>query len=180
MPNAALRLISNGTLCKQGLIAKQDNKKIVFSHKRSPKIPYIEGSPQVGDETLMWIKGEIYKPQAWSLIVPTLNVINWEIWHQRLGHPSKQILKMGSKSLKGFPPNLPIPETLNPCKGCVKGKAVSDSFPDSEKRATKVFELVHTDLMEMPVPSYCYVVYVIRQTNKSSSLATVGSSREFR
>ncbi len=161
MPTAMIRLLSNGSLCAQGLTAKQDNKKIIFSHKRSPNIPYMEGFPMMENKTLMWITSDLCKPKAFHLVVPTLNIVNWEIWHQHLGHPSKQVIKMGSKTLKGFPPKIPILETLDPCKGCVKGKATSDSFPDSEKRATKSFELIHTDLMEMPIASYNKQKYIM-------------------
>ena len=99
MPSATLRLISNGSLCKQGLIAKQDIDKISF-HRKGSKNTVMEGFPTTTDDTLMWTTGKIVKPVNHHLMMTSINKIDYDIWHQRMGHPSQQILKIGSKHLQ--------------------------------------------------------------------------------
>ncbi len=159
MPSANLRLISNGTLCKQGFIAKQDTDKISF-YREGSENPILEGYPRLGIETLMWAEGRIIKTDNTALMMSSINVDGYEIWHQRMSHPSQQILKIGSKYLQGFP-SLNIPKNLGPCDGCLKGKAVSKHFPLSEKRATLPFEKIHCDLMTFPIQSYYKQKYLL-------------------
>ena len=77
-----------------------------------------------------------------------------------MSHPSQQILKIGSKYLQGFP-SLNVPKDLGPCDSCLRGKAVSKSFPLSEKCATLPFEKIHCDLMTFPIQSYYKQKYLL-------------------
>lgn len=66
-----------------------------------------------------------------------------EVWHRRLGHLNVQSLKQLKQMVTGF--QLNKMENLN-CVACFQGKHSRDPFPNSESRASKPLELVHTDL----------------------------------
>lgn len=66
-----------------------------------------------------------------------------EVWHRRLGHLNVQSLKQLKQMVTGF--ELNKMENLN-CVACFQGKHSRDPFPNSESRASKPLELVHTDL----------------------------------
>jgi hypothetical protein len=53
MPTASSHLISNGRLCKQGLLALQDDEQVVFSFKDSGR-KYLEGIGIYAWDTLTW------------------------------------------------------------------------------------------------------------------------------
>jgi len=72
MPSATLQLISNGTLCKQGFIAKQDTDHISF-YRDGSENPILEGYPRAGIETLMWAEGHIIKTDNVSLMMSSIN-----------------------------------------------------------------------------------------------------------
>ncbi|XP_021771703.1 uncharacterized protein LOC110735827 [Chenopodium quinoa] len=71
-----------------------------------------------------------------------LKVSTFELWHRRMGHPSDRIIKLvpaistssGSKSLN------------KACQVFPQAKLSRDSFPNSDSRASRIFELIHCDL----------------------------------
>ena len=99
-------------------------------------------------------------------------IADYDIWHKRFGHPSREVLKC-SRELDGFPKDLEYPEHDPVCPGCVEGKMHSKSFPDSPSRAQKPFDLVHSDLKEMPVLSYSKYKYIITFLDDCTSHAWV-------
>ena len=79
--------------------------------------------------------------------------------HQRLSHPSDEVLRHAFRYIKDFP-KVEIPEK-HICPGCAQGKMTNKSFPTSTTRATKPFELIHSDLKMFPIESYHKYRYVI-------------------
>ncbi|CAH9077296.1 unnamed protein product, partial [Cuscuta epithymum] len=74
-----------------------------------------------------------------------------DLWHQRLGHPSLQVVEhlapvSGVKITENFP-----------CDVCFKAKQTRDSFPTSALNKTHgTFELIHCDLWgPYNTPSSC-------------------------
>ncbi|CAH9079545.1 unnamed protein product [Cuscuta epithymum] len=73
-----------------------------------------------------------------------------ELWHQRLGHPSSQVIEKlapvsGLKHTRGLP-----------CDVCFRAKQTRDSFPTSLNKTHEPFELVHCDLWgPYNTPSSC-------------------------
>lgn len=70
------------------------------------------------------------------------------VWHQRLGHPSKRIL---SKILPHCKDIIKRNDKVSFCEACKFGKSHKLPFPVSPSRAKTRFELVHTDLWR-PAP----------------------------
>ena len=70
----------------------------------------------------------------------------WELWHARLGHPSKDAQNNTQRSTKGIPVVKQGIKTL--CGGCMKGKQSVASFPSRTlTKTSRVMEIVHTDVM---------------------------------
>ncbi|KAJ1697014.1 hypothetical protein LUZ63_005526 [Rhynchospora breviuscula] len=62
---------------------------------------------------------------------------SYELWHQRMGHPSKQVTSL----LTG---NTNISEDV--CEICVRAKQTREVFPISLNKTSEPFELIHCDI----------------------------------
>jgi GAG-pre-integrase domain len=102
-----------------------------------------------------------------------MNVQGHNLWHQRLGHPSSDVLRQVSGHTTGGPAQLTIPKDIPICRGCAQGKMTSSSFPDSSSRATEPFALIHSDLKTIPVISYHKYKYVLTFLNDFTSYGWV-------
>ena len=89
----------------------------------------------------------------------TMYVADYWTWHKCLGHMSEQAFRQMDNA-KDFP-HIKIPKSTPICPGCAQGKMASKSFPDSQSRATANFELIHSDLKELPTISYHKYKYFI-------------------
>jgi len=81
-----------------------------------------------------------------------------------MGHSSDDILHKLSEIVKGAPKLITIPMAKKPCEACAKGKMPSRSFPLSVSRATKPFQIVHSDLKDMikrSFNSYHYILTIL-------------------
>jgi transposase InsO family protein len=103
--------------------------------------------------------------------------MDYDIWHKRLGHPSQAVLRR-AKELKDFLNDLVFPEHSPLCRGCAEGKLHSKSFPESDSRATKLFQIVHSDLKEFPIESYSKYKYLVSFIDDYSSNAWVALLRK--
>src|SRR3981081_4688720 len=92
------------------------------------------------------------------------------LWHHRMGHVSKNSLRHLLENTSG-PESFKIPEKEPICPGCAKGKMTQKSFTPSLSRATRAFELLHIDLVTMPVLSYHKYKYVLTILDDYSSYA---------
>uniref|UniRef100_A0A803P2C0 Integrase catalytic domain-containing protein n=1 Tax=Cannabis sativa TaxID=3483 RepID=A0A803P2C0_CANSA len=82
-----------------------------------------------------------------------------DIWHRRLGHPSSKVL---SQVLSMANVKVHINENQLFCEACQYGKSHALPFKTSNNRATKVLELIHTDLWgPSPVMSNTNLRYYI-------------------
>ena len=89
-----------------------------------------------------------------------MSKVNYDIMHQRFGHPLKEVLQCACKHMQHFPDiHFPIEDCV--CPGCALGKMPNQAFPENERHATKPFELVHSDLKSFPVMSYWKFKYII-------------------
>ena len=98
-------------------------------------------------KTLYHLAVTVDSPCSWACFTtpPTPSI---DTWHQRLAHTSvKKIRKMASQELvNGL--ILPINDisTNNPCPGCMYGKMKRATFKIGRTRATKIGQLIHSDL----------------------------------
>ncbi|XP_019236658.1 PREDICTED: uncharacterized protein LOC109216896 [Nicotiana attenuata] len=93
------------------------------------------------EEGLYVLKGKGIKQLATHVGVKVLTGDTWDLWHKRLGHASIPVMQHVS-----FLQNKVDSEVQNKCFVCPLAKQSRLSFPDSEKRSTRPFELVHMDV----------------------------------
>ena len=129
---------------------------------------FLEGTRLIPRNILHWFHGKpIHQTGALGLLVDldikslstvqcatvTNNFNSYDLWHSRLGHPNPQTMRHATRATDGIE-KLDIPTKTPLCPDCQIGKMPSRSFPSSEKRADKILEMVHRDLVGFPVLSY--------------------------
>jgi hypothetical protein len=150
IPNGSNRLLSRGQLCLSGLVEHADSESTTFLLLTGHI--FLRGYPKHSTDTLHWVQSKITHPNV-PMAEPSVFILNYETWHLRMAHP-KDVLRHLQGNTKGFTPNLLFPTDSGICPGCLKGKMHNKSFPSSEKRASHPFQLIHADLMELPIKSY--------------------------
>ena len=107
-----------------------------------------------------WTDADMYsivaqaKPFAPSASIATTAPVDIQVWHQRLGHtPVEGVRKLAqSGDVVGLPLGDVTLQSESSCEACVQGKAHRLPFPSSSARASAPLELLHTDVVTMPVP----------------------------
>jgi hypothetical protein len=132
------------------------NSKCISFHDEMTLKPLLSAYPQNPMDTIFWVVPQKINTASNA----TIYKVDYDIWHKRLGHPSKDVLKC-ARELKDFPNDLVFPEHSPLCRGCAEGKLHSKSFPESDSRASTPFALVHSDLKEFPIESYSKFKYLV-------------------
>ncbi|GJX30075.1 ribonuclease H-like domain-containing protein [Tanacetum coccineum] len=93
--------------------------------------------------------GDLYPVTAHSLI-PHAFLVSQHTWHQRLGHPGSDVLRhLVSNNVISC--NKEKPPVL--CHACQLGKHVRLSFVSSNTIVSSCFDIVHSDMWTLPIPS---------------------------
>nr|CCA24320.1 putative polyprotein [Albugo laibachii Nc14] len=81
----------------------------------------------------------------------------WELWHDRMGHPSYNVYQKTKLVTEGLPKFNEKSDNL--CSGCLQGKMAVAAFPkESIARTNYPLQLVHSDVMgpmEIKTPGGC-------------------------
>lgn len=72
-----------------------------------------------------------------------INVVSFELWHKRLGHPSNKVLEP-IKELLGV--SISHTDCLNPCSVCPLAKQKQLPFQSLNNFSDKSFSLIHCDI----------------------------------
>jgi hypothetical protein len=152
IPEIDHRLLSMGEFLQSGNLIHGSKEQIQIVDPDT-KVPVLWARPEGDKDMIFQVCTHIMctENQNGSM---TIFVVDFKIWHKRLGHPSKQAIERMPEHILRFPRNLIIPKDIPICSGCAKGKMTSWSFPESSSRATRPFELIHSDLKKMPTLSY--------------------------
>ena len=169
MPRLSMRLLSMGTLLQENLEIIGSSSRMIFKNMRTDKVE-MTCSPHHHGQTIYWVKSKILKPVGLTASV------KYEELHRRMGHPSDEVLRHVPGHTKGFD-KLIIPKEHPICPGCAQGKMHSKSFPESSSRATKKFQIIHSDLKEFPVSSYHHFKYYMSFIDDYSSFSWVTKLR---
>jgi transposase InsO family protein len=79
-----------------------------------------------------------------ALIHTTNNSDVCELWHKRMAHLHHGDLRVPREMVTGVPDFSTEHQEL--CKGCALGKYTKTAFPSSDSRATRIFDLIHSDV----------------------------------
>jgi GAG-pre-integrase domain len=156
IPKLSVQLLSMGEFLQQGLSVTGDAHCI--SIQKDYKV-VLQCSPLFSGQTVYWLDASTEEVE--HLKANTIYSVDYDLMHKHLGHLSKDVLTHAKDKTKGFPQNLTIPEKPHVCPSCAKGKMPASSHPPSETRATKPFELIHSDIKSFPIVSYHKYKYFI-------------------
>ena len=142
IPNASGRLFSTGVVETSGHTLVQGSGSMViydrtFSHGKVSGEKVMEASYNPLNNLYYMHMDILERNEVHALTNP------YRLWHRRMGHPSKEVIRRLPGNTKGADP-VGV-EDHSPCEGCQWGKAHRAPFPASYKRASKPLELVHTD-----------------------------------
>ena len=88
-------------------------------------------------------------------------ILNNDIMHKQLRHPSKDVLKHVCNHMCNFPYSIKFLKEDTICPGCVKGKMLACTYHPDSHHASKPFELIHLDIKSFPILSYHKYQYII-------------------
>jgi len=150
VPGMSVRLMSLGELLLNGCEVRGDAEALRF-YKANHRFPSLSVEPHLPKQIIYWLRGTITNKRA-LLLGNTINSGDYDLWHNRLGHPSKCVLHEAQRHVKDFPKGILFPKEDPLCRGCAEGKMHSKSYPDSESRATRPFQRIHSDLKSFVSP----------------------------
>ena len=110
--------------------------------------------PKGPGETIYWLTGTLMRNPKALVSMSTIFMVDYDLMHRRLGHPSEDVLRQAKRHCDKFPEGLIYPKDRPICRGCAEAKSHLPMFEDSVSRASSKFELIHSDLKELPVISY--------------------------
>ncbi|KAL7284521.1 hypothetical protein ACG7TL_001812 [Trametes sanguinea] len=166
MPDLNVRLLSMGEFLRDGMRVSGTAERISIFEANGR--PFMVFHPRRPDDTIFVVQSLPAK-EAMS-IFPTVCKIDYQTMHRRLGHPSKDVLRHAREHIADFP-TIKFPKEEPLCRGCAEGKMPLRSFPPSTRRASRPFELIHSDLKSFPVDSYHKYKYAIMFLDDHTSYA---------
>ena len=126
IPNSNVHLISLGILLANGAKVHGDANSINVTYGDGKILaPFIPGRIGIGMYTLKALLLHA-KPH-----LTLTNTISYDIVHQRLGHPLKDVLQHAHKHVKNLP-DIEIPTEVSICPGCAMGKLPNRNFPPNQ------------------------------------------------
>jgi len=156
VPDLSMRLLSLGVFLRGGLQLNGNTERISLLQDGQEFLTFL---PRWDGVTIFIIRTYLgAKPSiraAEQIFHP-----DFETYHRRFAHPSNDVLHKIGKYTYGLPNQIQIPEN-HICPGCEQGKKANKTFPSTKTRASKPFELVHSDLKSFPVESYHKYKYAI-------------------
>jgi hypothetical protein len=170
IPGLSVSLLSMGCFLRHNQEVKGNVDRITFYSEDTLK-PLLTAYPNAPMDAIFWVNPPDRNTATFAS-VSTIYKVDYDVWHKRFGHPSKDVLRR-AKELENFPSDLIIPEHPPLCRGCAEGKLHSKSYPESPSRARKPFDLVHSDLKEFPTVSYSKYKFFVSFLDDCSSHAWV-------
>ena len=110
--------------------------------------------PKRPGDTIYWLTATLENKKQSLVSMSTLFQVDYDLIHRRMGHPSKDVLSQAKRHTTNFPKDLIISKDSPICQGCAEAKMHLPMFEDSTSHASKPFELIHSDLKELPILSY--------------------------
>src|SRR6266568_3859302 len=165
MPTCSECLLSSGQLKMCGYKESSDKNVTKFSFNGKLEL---QGHPRQIEGPAHWVNCHIIHKKQ----VESAYKVGYDTWHQRMAHPSKNVLSQMFKNVKGFDYTKTSSQNKI-CQGCMQGKMHDTTYKSSEKHAKWLLELIHADLVEFPIESYHKKRWVLTILDDYSSYAHV-------
>ena len=120
--------------------------------------------PRQPGSTIYTMIAKLVHKTALLASVLTIYAVDYDLMHRRMGHPSRDVLHQATRHTENFPKEIQFPVGLNDqpiCRGCAEGKMHLQPFVDSVSWASRSFELIHSDLKELPTILYHKYKYFV-------------------
>lgn len=168
MPGLSVHLMSMGYLLQNGMNVHGDDKSIkLFTSKGDP---FLDFTPRFPGDSIYWTRS--LSSHSAHEVHHIVYQVDYGTMHRHFGHPSKEALHRAMEHTRNFP-RIEFPSEEPLCPGCAAGKMPLQAFPPSERRATRPFELIHSDLKSLLVESYHKYRYVIMFFDDYTSYAWI-------
>ena len=148
------RLLSLGEWLQQGCVLRGTKHKLAIMQGSQTSLTLYPRQP--GSMIYTMIAKLVYKTALLASVL-TIYAVDYDLMHRRMGHPSRNVLHQATCHTENFPKEIqfPVSSSNQPiCRGCAEGKMHLQPFVDSVSRASRSFELIHSDLKELPTISY--------------------------
>jgi hypothetical protein len=123
-----------------------------MSFERPAGTPFFTAT--IGDSNTAFLDGSTVPLAEYASAATTLS-LNLDLWHRRLAHHHLEGVKKLLK--KKLVTGMTLESSTAPdpiCEPCLAGKIHANPFPPSEWRASCPLELVHSDVHQVPYPSF--------------------------
>jgi len=144
--------MSEGLLLKGNMQIKGDECTLRFIEAQTRKVKIV-ALTRLFTDTIYWVNSEVLTGSELTAH-KSMHRDDYDLWHQQLGHPGKQVFEKFKSSTWNFLKSIEVPKNLPVSEGCVKGKMHSHSFPENSAHATCLFQWIHSDLKEFVVQLY--------------------------
>jgi len=168
IPELSTRLLSMGEFLQQGLRVYGNAHEISLNYKRDTLLTC---QPLIDGQTTYWLNAKTTHVEEHAH--ENIYLVDYDLMHRRLGHPSKDVMTHARRNVNGFPKSVTIPSQSPVCPGCAQGKMPASAHPPSDTRATAPFERIHSDLKSFPVVSYHKYKYFVSFIDDFTSYAWI-------
>jgi hypothetical protein len=138
IPELNCQLISMGTLLRDGMTAQGNAKRIDILTEPN-QVSLCLRTCQDSD-TIYCVK---LLPNNEQVAYSVSLASDYQTWHRRFAHPLRDVLKYAQKHTEGFN-QIEFPHKESIYQGCTQGKIPLQAFPENPKRASRLFELIHS------------------------------------
>jgi transposase InsO family protein len=140
-PSCGVNLVSTGCITSKGIRVVMENDWVQFEKEKFR----IRGR-KVGSGLYFLDTIDQYENITTLVAHHISDDTTVEKWHKRMGHASENTLKKIAAQVDGMDLDAPKPKD-HLCKGCVMAKCKNNPHKGHLKRATRVNEIIHTDVM---------------------------------
>jgi len=151
VPDLRNNLLSILFLTRQkGFTVTIDSSKMSFKHPDG----IIWFTATISDSNAAFLDGTTAPLTEYASAATTIP-LDLDLWHRRLAHHHLQDIKnlWKKKLVTGMTlDSLAAPDPI--CKPCLAGKMHANPFPSLQWRARRPLELVHSDVHQVPYPSF--------------------------
>jgi hypothetical protein len=166
-PEAAHCLLSVTALTNQGFRCEITDTTKIWN-KQGHLV--MQAAALLPGTSLHWFQSRSITPG--SRVLSLQDTKSYNLWHYHLGHCSKVRFSQAHDKLRGIP-FLDPPKSSPPCRGCQLGKAHEQAFPALLIHASRVLDLVHTNLYKMPTLSCSHNKWIITFIDDASGFAAL-------
>ena len=131
IPELSTRLLSLREWLQQGCTLRGTKHKLAIMQGSQTSLSL---HPQQPGSTIYMMTAKLVHKTALLASMSTIYAVDYDLMHQRMGHPSRDVLHQATHHTKNFPKEIQFPAGPSNqliCRGCAEGKMHLQPFIDS-------------------------------------------------